>query len=231
MALSKFLRKKLPTPEIGSAPHQPLSFKYPKREFGKKVIVKRSFQSQWFSRWSWLHYNEEKDAAYYFNCVKAYKEGKLQSVGCVESTYISKGYNNWKDAAVKFSAHEDSACYKTAILKTITIPSTHADIGESLSSQHAQEKLERQKCFLKLLSNVRFLARQALPLQGDGDESDSNYIQLLKLHGEDDPRVFEWLKKKTDKYTSADTQNEMLKVMSLQVLRGDSCKFAQYRLL
>ena len=26
------------------------------RSFGKKVIVKRSFQASWFDRWFWLHY-------------------------------------------------------------------------------------------------------------------------------------------------------------------------------
>ena len=51
---------------------------------------------------------------------------------------------------------------------------------------------------------------------------DSNFTQLLKLRGEDDPRIFEWIKKKTDKYTSGEMQNEMIKVMSFQVL----CKLA-----
>ena len=53
------------------------------------------------------------------------------------------------------------------------------------------------------------MARQALPLRGGGDESDSNYIQLFNLRGEDDKWIFEWLRKKTDKYTSADMQNEL----------------------
>ncbi len=44
-------------------------------------------------------------------------------------------------------------------------------------------------------------------------------MQLLKLRGEDDSRVFQWIKKKTDKYTSGDMQNEMIKVMALQVLQ------------
>ena len=80
--------------------------------------------------------------------------------------------------------------------------------------QHAQQKLECRQCVLKLLSNVRFLARQGLPLRGDGNECDSNYLQLLN-----DSRVFDWLKQKTDKYTSPEMQNEMIRVMALQVLR------------
>ena len=73
----------------------------------------------------------------------------------------------------------------------VTLPATTRDIAESLSVQVAQERLDRRQCFVKLLSNVRFLARQALALHGDGDESDSNYIQIFKLGGEDDARVFD----------------------------------------
>ena len=82
-----------------------------------------------------------------------------------------------------------------------------------------ERKVERRQCFLKVLSNVKFLARQGLPLRGHGDhESDSNFLQLMKLRGEDDSRIVDWLKKKTDKYTAPDMQNEILKTMALQVL-------------
>ena len=43
--------------------------------------------------------------------------------------------------------------------------------------------------------------------------------QLLKLHAEDHPRILEWIKKKTDKYTSGEMQSKIMKVMSLQILR------------
>ena len=69
------------------------------------------------------------------------------------------------------------------------------------------------------MSSIRFLARQALPIRGDSDESNCNYMQLLRLQGEADARIFDWLMKKTDKYTSADMQNEMLKTMALHILR------------
>lgn len=44
-------------------------------------------------------------------------------------------------------------------------------------------------------------------------------MQLFKLRGGNDTRVFDWLKRKTDKYTSADMQNEMITIMALQILR------------
>ena len=96
------------------------------------------------------------------------------------------GYTNWKDASVKFNNHEKSRCHKDAVSKTVTVPASRRDIGETLSSQLAKEKLERRQCFLKVMSSVRYLTRQALPIRGDGDESNSNYMQILKLRSEDD---------------------------------------------
>ena len=122
--------------------------------------------------------------------MKAYQLNQLHSVSSLESTYISDGFTNWKEASVRFPKHEESNCHKEAMMQTVTLPATTRHIGESLSSQFAAERLHPRQCFLKLLSNVRFLSRQALPLCGDGDEMDSNFTQLLKLCGEDNPKNF-----------------------------------------
>jgi len=93
----------------------------------------------------------------------------------------------------------------------ITLPATTRDIGES---QHLKEKLEHQQCYLKLLANVKFFSRQGLPFRGYGD---ANFSQLLKLWG-DDPRILDWIKNKSDKYTSPQMQSEIIKLFSFQVL-------------
>ena len=69
------------------------------------------------------------------------------SSSCVEQSFISKGYTNWKNATVNFRCHESSHGHKDAVLKTQTLPHTTKDIGESLSQIHAQEKKERRQCF------------------------------------------------------------------------------------
>jgi hypothetical protein len=58
-----------------------------------------------------------------------------------------------------------------------------------LSSQLAKEKQANREYLLNVLSIIRFLARQALPLRGDGDEKDSNFYQLLLLRGESMPEI------------------------------------------
>ena len=84
---------------------------------------------------------------------------------------------------------------------------------------HASQIAKNQKVLLTILSNLRFLGRQANPLRGDGSGLESNFQQLLCLCALENPHITEWLKRKTDTYTSPEIQNELLKIMSLQVLR------------
>ena len=64
MALFKDWKTTLTTPSIGDHPHQPSDFNFPRREFGQQSKVKPSFKVAWFKQWNWLHYDEEKDAAF-----------------------------------------------------------------------------------------------------------------------------------------------------------------------
>ena len=207
--------------DIPPVPNQPKTFTYPQRSFGQKYIVKRSFQSSWFAHSSWLHYDEKNDLVFCHICMVAYRDGKLNSAN-LDKAFITHGFCNWKDATVAFKKHDSSNCRREAIDKVITLPKTTKDIGETLSNKHAEEKEYNRDCLRKILSSLRFLGRQALPIRGDGDETDGNYIQLLTLRGEDDSRMIDWLKRKNEKYTSAEVQNEMLQIMALSILRDIS---------
>ena len=66
---------------------------------------------------------------------------------------------------------------------------------------------------------MRFLARQGLLLRDDVKEENSNFIQLYNLRVEDSPGLVEWLNSKRMKYTSGDIQNEIIRIMAMQVLR------------
>ena len=98
----------------------------------------------------------------------------------------------------------------------VTILKHTSNVGEMLSHTLTVEK--NHECLHKLLSNIRFLARQGCAIKGDQNESDSNFTQLLKLR-EDDPKLSQWVKRKSSKFTSADMQNEMFEVIALKVLR------------
>ena len=93
-----------------------------------------------------------------------------------DDTFVTRGFHNWKLVTTSFPQHETSACHMQAVERVFTLPATTTDIGEALSTAHAQEKLENRQCLLKILSNLRFLARQSCAIRGDAGESDSNYM-------------------------------------------------------
>ena len=203
---------------LGEKPNQPSSsFKFPKTKFGKEE-KKRSVQSNWFQSWTWLHYQESSDELFCFLCVKAYQQKKIHNTK-TEQTFISTGFSDWKKATEKFKKHESSQCHKESLEQIIVLPSTSKDIGEMFSSQHAAEKEKSRECLLKVIQSLKYLSRQSIALRKGSDETDSNFIQLLKLQAESDPGLSNWLEKKRGTFCSNEIQNEILKVMSQHIQR------------
>ena len=71
---------------------------------------------------------------------------------------------------------------------------------------------------MKIIENVQFCALTNIAFQGQEAE-DSNFQKLAKLRGKDDSDVEQWIKKGRGSYLHHDIQNELLKIMSLKVLR------------
>ena len=158
--------------------------------------MQRSCQRTWLEQWPWLYYCESKDVLFCYVCVSALKSKKMdKSRG--DLAFIVKGFYNFKDGTIGIKKHEVSGSHKGAFQVMVVTPSTCRDVGDNLVKQHKQEKKDNRLCLLKIISNVKFLARQGFPFRGDGEEIDSNFIQLLKLCGLDDPRIDSWHSKKT----------------------------------
>ena len=55
-----------------------------------------------------------------------------------------------------------------------------------------------------------------------------NFQQLLQMKAEDDPNLAEWLRRKENVYTSPAIQNEIIKVMGLQVLKRSDLQSSSF---
>lgn len=149
--------------EIPDIPfHPPVTFTFHKREFGKTKRVKSLCQHSWFSKWKWLHYNEDKDAVFCHVCVSALKQKKMQTSHSSNPFFISKSFNYWKDGTVRFASHEVSCLHWEAIQVVVEFPKQCTDIGEMLSKQHTDIKKTNRKCLLKILTSMQYLARQGI---------------------------------------------------------------------
>lgn len=58
-------------------------------------------------------------------------------------------------------------------------------LSKSLSTQRASNR----QCLLKVLSSLKFLARQGCGIRGHDDKCDGNLYQLVKLMSQEDPKV------------------------------------------
>ena len=77
---------------IPESPHQPC-IPFPMKTFGKQ---QRSFSSSWYSKYPWLHYQEESDSVLCFYCLVAEKR-ELPVTGNWDLTFSRKGFSNWKN--------------------------------------------------------------------------------------------------------------------------------------
>ena len=87
------------------------------------------------------------------------------------------------------------------------------------------EQALRRRVLLKIISSIRYLARQSLALRGHNNDEEGNLYQLMKHRGEDDEEILEWLKKKSSKSLTTESQNELIRIMALHVLRQLTAKF------
>lgn len=74
------------------ANHSASSYDFPKRAFRKKTVVYRSCHAEWFKSWSWLHYEDDKDAMLCHVYTRAAREGKLKNANA-EPAFVS--YKNY----------------------------------------------------------------------------------------------------------------------------------------
>ena len=112
------------------------------------------------------------------------QDGRVQTHGNAKKSFLVIGVTNWKDATVKFQKHENSDFHKHCVESL-----SSQDVGELFNKEVLRERHTNHECLLRILSSVQFLARQGLPLRGDGDEEDSKLYQVLMLRSDNFPDI------------------------------------------
>ena len=70
--------------------------------------------------------------------------------------------------------------------------------------------------------SIKYLARQGLALRGHSSDG-GNFIQLLKMQSETDPAIqTSMVIERAEKYTSGEIQNEILQLMTHNILRNNN---------
>lgn len=207
--------------------HPPPGFVFKARLQGKQ---KRYCQAKWFLQFKWLHYNQDNDTVFCYICMKQNALGKLTTARNKDNAFIVTGYCNWKDALEYFKAHEASECHSISTTYEHILPK-YGNIREMTDTSIRASMKENRRCFIKIIESLQYLARQGIAMQGHTD-SQSNFLQLLKMRCKDVKELKGWLSRKTNTYISHDIQNEILGLLANSVLRevandvrNGQCKF------
>ena len=175
---------------------------------------KRSVSASWFDRYPWLTFCETRNVLLCHYCVEADRRKLITFSTKGDEAFVKSGFSRWKNALECFGKHEAASTHKEAVLKIKSAASVN--IGAILDARTKEQQLQRQRCLLKHLSSMRFLARQGLAFRGH-EEKEGNMIQLLQMWSFYDPDIKEWLR--DGKYLSHIIINEQIKLLGDHVLR------------
>ena len=120
----------------------------------------------------------------------------------IDDAFIESGYTNWKNATDTkkgFNQHEKSAVHRSAVNRFVEVPSSTDDIVGTVTKNLLEIQQKNFLALMKILSSIRYLTSQRLPLRSHND-SESNFRQLLLLRAEDNPNFQEWLHKKKNNF-------------------------------
>ena len=131
-----------------------------------------------------------------------------------DPTFTDSGFDNYKKAVEKLNQHEASMTHREAVMKCLAIRGPSID--SILTTQLQKEQEVHRAGLLKQLAAMKFLLRQGLALRGHR-EVDGNLYQLLHTWSDDSDVIWVWLKQ--GRFLSHDHVNEMITLMSLEVLR------------
>jgi len=135
-----------------------------------------------------------------------------------ENAFISTGFSKWKDALSDFRKHQSSECHSVSMTYEYVVPKC-GNAREMNNETIKTSMVENRKCFMKILESLRYLSRQNIAIQGKTD-AESNFMQLLMLRAIDFRPLKRWLKNMNDTYTSHPIQNEILNLLSHDVIRS-----------
>ena len=91
---------------LGVSAHQPKSYCFPKRQFGKSKPVFKNFRVAWFDNLAAAALLEDEDTVICHT--RAHKTHQMATL-MLDAAFITNGYSNWKDVTRKkvgFSQHE-----------------------------------------------------------------------------------------------------------------------------
>jgi Domain of unknown function (DUF4371) len=135
-------------------------------------------QLKWFTDYPWLQMSKSKKAVLCSWCIEAVN-CRVFGTKTVDSSFIDKGFSNWKDGATRIHEHSLSMSHRAAA--SFAAQKNQVSVAAQLNTQMANDQEACRKRLIAELNVIIFLMRQGLAMRRGNDESNDNLHQLLQL--------------------------------------------------
>ncbi|XP_058211521.1 uncharacterized protein LOC131323691 [Rhododendron vialii] len=151
---------------IKAGPYQPNCLEFPRSKFG---IQYRRFQSSWFSKFPWLEYSPQKDAAFCFPCFIFEKKTANRS------TLTGAGFTNWKVVFDAFSMHVGgpNSPHSNAVNYCDDLMNVGRHIDKVMNAQSSEDIQKNRVRLMATIESIRWLTLQGCALRGHDESVDS----------------------------------------------------------
>jgi Domain of unknown function (DUF4371) len=135
----------------------------------------------------------------------------------LEDAFLTTGYScNWKHAVSNFKCHASSAPHKEATEK-ISLINCNVNVAQQMERQLADEKASARRALHAVAETLLTLAHTGCAIRGHEDD-EGNLMAWLQLRAGDLPDLKQLMQRRMA-FLSHDIQNELLQLMSNNVLR------------
>lgn len=211
----------IPSPvAVPDAPYQPTADNIPHQFAGKDKKNCLKFQSSWYQKYTWIHYDDKLKGVLCFICLKAHALNVCNLVRKREETFTQVGFRNWKKALEKFSEHDRSSSHRFS--REQLVAGSRPGVDTQISKHVNEQQVRARKALYIIFTSAQLLARQGLAFRGH-ETDEGNFKQLLRVRSEDSIDLRNFLLIKND-MTSAARQNEILDMLSHSIVRNICCK-------
>ncbi|XP_047087880.1 zinc finger MYM-type protein 1-like [Lolium rigidum] len=178
------IRDKMRWAYLSRGPSRLLGHNFRKTKFGPDW---RSFLDAWYTKYDWLEYSVEKDAAYCFYCFLFKSSSNSSQFG--HDVFTKSGFRNWKKASENFKSHVGgpSSIHNNARSNCEDFRNKKQSVAYAITSQEEKSHVDYEIRLRAVVGVVRFLIEQGLAFRGHDESSTSrnkgNFRELLDWYG------------------------------------------------